>query len=211
MDELAVVLLARSSVGSLASCQPLVFQKSGDLAHGSAQRMPARPRACAPCLAASSPSARRYSFGNTLTNLRAVLAPVVEDLAARARCRCSCAWLSIRRLQNRPRRDSPMCQSSRASFRLLLGLREHRLELDHRGVAALGELAVARRARRRCRPTCRRRNCGRSCPAPPPCRRSCIRSRGRPRPRPPPCAPELRTAKRSPATPRKYASPAIAP
>ena len=43
------------------------------------------------------------------------------------------------------------------------------------------------------------------------CRRSCIRSRGRRCLRRRPIAPELRTQKRSPATPRKYASPSIAP
>ena len=43
------------------------------------------------------------------------------------------------------------------------------------------------------------------------CRRSCTRRRGRPRPRPRPMAPELRTAKRSPADPATNSSPPVAP
>ena len=68
-----------------------------------------------------------------------------------------------------------------------------------------------RRIRTRCRRSFRPRNCAPCGPAPRPCRRSCTRSRGHPSLRPPPTAPELRTQKRSPATPRKYASPAMAP
>ena len=68
-----------------------------------------------------------------------------------------------------------------------------------------------RRRRRRCRRSCRRRNCARCGRARRRCRRSCIRSRGRRCLRRPRVAPELRTQKRSPATPRKYASPSIAP
>ena len=60
-----------------------------------------------------------------------------------------------------------------------LFLRRHRLELDHRHVAAASRRCRPRRARRRCRPTCRPRSCGRSGRARRRCRRSCIRSNGR--------------------------------
>ena len=68
-----------------------------------------------------------------------------------------------------------------------------------------------RRRRTRCRRSFRPRNCARCGPARRPCRRSCTRSRGHPCPSTTADAPELRTQKRSPATPRKYASPAMAP
>ena len=82
-----------------------------------------------------------------------------------------------------------------------------RLEIDHLVVAAALERRRRRRARRRRRRSCRRRSSGRSGRARRRARRSCTRSRDRRRPRPPRCAPLLRTANRSPATPRKYASP----
>ena len=57
----------------------------------------------------------------------------------------------------------------------------------------------------------RRRSCARSARARRRGRRSCTRSRGRRRPPRPSTRPELRTAKRSPASPRKKARPAVAP
>src|SRR5689334_5392253 len=54
--ELTVVLLARLG-GFVRFLEPLVLEEPGDLSHYAATR----------CLAASSPSARRYSFGKTLT------------------------------------------------------------------------------------------------------------------------------------------------
>ncbi len=86
------------------------------------------------------------------------------------------------------------------------------LEGDARAVAAprreVADLVVVRR---RCRRSCPPRSCVRSARARRRARPSCTRSHGRRRPRRPRWRPELRTAKRSPARPRKNARPLVAP
>ena len=158
-----------------------------------------------------SASARLYSFGNTFTNFVRALVPVVEQLAARGGCRSSGGARSSSSCSSASS-VSPRCQHCVVPTRaLLLGGRQHRLERHHRRVAAARELAVLVVDVGDAAATCRRRSCGRSCRARRPCRRSCTRSRGRRCLRRPRSRPKLRTAKRSPATPRKNASPAIAP
>src|SRR5438874_2006304 len=70
--ELAVVLLARLS-RFVRFLEPLVLEEPGDLSHYAATR----------CLAASSPSARRYSFGKTLTKRTRYCAQFCRISAAR--------------------------------------------------------------------------------------------------------------------------------
>ena len=154
-----------------------------------------------------SASARLYSFGNTLTNLRARLGPVVEDLARaqapgplvvvldqrlqqhlvgllavpdrRARATVSCSADGSDAAERRP---SPCCSATRTGR--------------------------PRRRRRRCRRSCRRRSCARSRRARRRCRRSCTRSRGRRCPRRPRSrptgAPRSARRRRRGRTPRRW-------
>jgi hypothetical protein len=85
----------------------------------------------------------------------------------------------------------------------LVGLGRERQHVDHRRVAQLGERAVGIVDVGDCRPTCRPRSCARSRPSTtttPPVMYSQPWS---PVPSTTAIAPELRTAKRSPATPLK--------
>ena len=78
-DELAVV---RDPFGGRqrAFGEPLQLHEAGDLAHHAASFCLGDAAGfAAVCLACISPSARLYSFGNTLTNLPRARLPVVED------------------------------------------------------------------------------------------------------------------------------------
>ena len=132
----------------------------------------------------------------------------------RAGCRCSRAWRSISRRSSCDVALASGCARYRRAMRLeVAAAMLERLERSSSpaigssstiaGVAARGEIAAFVEHDRRRRRSCRRRNCCRSRPARRRCRRSCIRSHARPTPSTTATAPELRTAKRSPATPLK--------
>ena len=224
--------LTRSCGGSVRLAEPLEFHEPGDLSHkpyalkNASRRRVRRTRLRAVQstrtrtvnagvsgsdaflargdLGQRSPVLLRKYFYETGPELR----PVFENLA------CTHASCVLRvppdQFFQRDFVRLAECHSSRGSFAscsrsVVTGSRST--------IAGLQRLANCRPrpARRRCRRTCPPRNCGRCARAPttvPPVMYSQPWS---PAPSTTAVAPEFRTAKRSPATPRKYASPAIAP
>ena len=125
---------------------------------------------------------------------RAAGRPVRRAAPRRARCPCSARG-----------RSSIISTSSMSSVVL------ERLEIDHLAVAAPREAPVGVEHVGDAAAHARREVAAGPAEHDAPARRSCTRSRDRRRLRRRRCAPLLRTANRSPATPRKYASPLVAP
>ena len=189
-------------VGALAAMRS-VGSSVGDArrARSSGSRR-ARPSGRRLCLGVATPPRARLLGQHALVvgredldEARQQRVPVVEHALGRPASRCArrCSATSARHLDRRRRRSS---SSSWSSIAGLTRARKRAVLVEHEGQAAAHA---------------RRRSCARSGRARRRARRSCTRSRGRRRPRRRRCAPELRTAKRSPARPRKNARPLVAP
>ena len=171
---------------------------------------------CSVCVI-SSARARRYSTGMTLRNFGRVVVPVVEDFAGARRAGvlqmvgdelAQALGVEARHVAH----DVDAAVAGEIAALMVEALVEvflldHRLEIDHRHVAARRRSRPPRRAHRRCRPTCRPRNCARWGRARRRRRRSCIRSRDRRRLRPPRsrrnCAPRSARPRRRGNRPRR--------
>ncbi len=157
-------------------------------------------------------SARRYSFGNTLTNRTRDFGPVVQDRPAHAGCRSSGEWSSISFLRSASSCGPAVAElvPERLVHRGLLLMRRRQLVQRHHRLVLqrLGEVDRPRRRRRRAAPLMPAAKLRPVDPARPQYHRSCIRT---------PWSPVPSTTailvgqgaprKRSPATPRKKASP----
>ena len=177
--------LMRSSTGCVVPIVPLEFEKTGDLTH-------AYSAACmAGGLLLRHLGERAAVFDrHHLPEHRAISLPVGEDFGgALGAGEAGVAGdqdvqpLGVVGGQVGHHVDAAVRLRDRwhgrIRFSAISSSSRHRLELDHRHVAAGLEACRPRRARRRCRPTCRRRNCARCGRARRRRRRSCIRSSGR--------------------------------
>ena len=184
----------------------LDLDESCRLTHGAqpptrrARRTPATPTRCRDELrlaARLAPAAAQHALVVARHHLDELRCSVAQSARMRSRIAAARSASTCFMIATRTKSMSSASMSgSRSTMSRLQRLREVAVAIEHvRDAAAHAGGEVAARSGR-----ARRRG-----------RRSCIRSRGRRRLRRPTCAPLLRTQNRSPATPRTYASPLVAP